>query len=156
MPIVPNLIERLILFRLNLGPGPVLDLFGGFAFRAAAVANRLGVFEALSGGSLTAAQLAGQIEADERGTTRLLEALDAVGYVKKKRDGRYAATAMTAKWLPRLAGGFRNSERAMVQPLEYLEESIRTGEPAFNSYERYAEMDQSWWRDHRTLLVAPP
>lgn len=153
MPIVPNFIERLIMFRLNMGPGPVLDLFGGFAFRAAAVANRLGVFEALSGGPLTAAQLAGQIEADERGTIRLLEALDAVGYVKKKRDGRYAATAMTAKWLPRLAGGLRASERALLQPLEYLEESIRTGEPAFNNYERYPE-DQSWWRDQQGAMIA--
>ena len=153
MPIVPNFIERLIMFRLNLGPGPVLDLFGGFAFRAAAVANRLGVFEALSGGPLTAAQLAGQIEADERGTTRLLEALDAVGYVKKKRDGRYAATAMTAKWLPRLAAGIRASERSLLQPLEYLEESIRTGEPSVNSYERYAE-DQSWWREQQDVMIA--
>ena len=153
MPIVPNFIERLIMFRLNLGPGPVLDLFGGFAFRAAAVANRLGVFEALSGGSLTAAQLAGQIEADERGTTRLLEALDAVGYVKKKRDGRYAATAMTAKWLPRLAAGIRASERNLLQPLEYLEESIRTGEPSVNSYERYAD-DQSWWREQQDVMIA--
>ena len=153
MPIVPNFIERLIMFRLNLGPGPVLDLFGGFAFRAAAVANRLGVFEALRDGPLTAAQLAGRIKADERGTTRLLEALDAVGYVKKKRDGRYAATAMTAKWLPRLAAGIRASERNLLQPLEYLEESIRTGEPSVNSYERYAE-DQSWWREQQDVMIA--
>jgi len=153
MPIVPSFIERLILFRLNLGPAPVLDLFGGFAFRAAAVANRLGVFEVLSRGPLTAVEVARQIEADERGTTRLLEALDAVGYVKKKRDGRYAATAMTAKWLPRLAGGLRASERALLQPLEYLEESIRTGEPSFVNYERYAEMDRSWWRDQQEMIA---
>src|SRR3990170_4205494 len=153
MPIVPNFIERLILFRLNLGPGLVLDLLGGFAFRAAAVANRLGVFEALSGGHLTAAQLARQIGADERGITRLLEALDAVGYVKKKGDGRYAATAMTAKWLPRLAAGLRASERNLLQPLEYLEESVRTGEPSVNSYERYAE-DQSWWREQQDVMIA--
>lgn len=153
MPITPNFIERLILFRLNLGPGVVLDLFSGFAFRAAAVANRLGVFEVLIKGPLTAVEVARQIEADERGTTRLLEALDAVGYVKKKGDGRYAATAMTAKWLPRLAGGFRNSERALLQPLEYLEESIRKGEPSFDNYERYPE-DQSWWQDQQDAMIA--
>lgn len=154
MPIIPNFMERLILFRLNLGPAPALDLYAALAFRAAAVAVRLGVFEALRGGPLTAAQLARQIEADERGTTRLLEALDAVGYVKKKRDGCYAATAMTAKWLPRLAGGFRMSERNLLQPLEYLEKSIRTGEPSFVSYERYAEMDRSWWRDQQDAMIA--
>src|SRR4030065_541700 len=92
MPIVPNLIERLILFRLNLGPGLVLDLFGGFAFRAAAVAARPGVFLA--------------------------------------------------------------PERTLLQPLEYLEESIRKGEPSFDNYERYAEMDRSWWRDQQDAMIA--
>src|SRR3972149_2482926 len=99
MPIVPNFIERMILLRLNLGPAPMLDFFGALAFRAVSVAVKLGVFTALSEGSVTAAQVARRIEADERGTTFLLDALDSLGYVKK-RNGRYTATAMTKKWAP--------------------------------------------------------
>jgi hypothetical protein len=103
MPIVPNVIERLV-FKLKLAPAPILDFLGAQAFRVFAAAHRLGVFDALAGGPATAAQVAHRIQADERGTTLLLQALEAVGYVKQK-NGSYAVTAMTARWLPVLGVG---------------------------------------------------
>ena len=143
MPIVPNFIERLILLQLNQGPGPMLDFLGAQAFRAACVAQRLGVFEALSDGPLAAVQVARQIEADERGTTLLLEALEALGYVKKK-DGRYDNTAMTAKWLPLLADGVGWFETELFERWRYLEECIRRGKPSTTIYEWLDERPGSW------------
>lgn len=133
MPLVPGPVERLVLLRLNRGPGPMLDFLGAQAFRAACVAVELGVFEALGGGPLTAAEIARRAKANERGTTLLLEALAALGYVKKK-DGRYGNTPMTAKWLLRasptsLAGGIPFLESMVFERWAHLGESIRRGKP---------------------------
>ena len=70
----------------------MLDFLGAQAFRTVCVAVKLGVFEALSAGPLTAGKAARRVAADERGTTLLLEALDSLGYVKKKNrpSGRCA------------------------------------------------------------------
>jgi len=134
MPILPNFIERLILLKLNQGPGLMLDFLGAQAFRTVCVAVKLGVFEALSGGALTAAETAHRVEASERGTTLLLDALEALGYVEKK-GGRYVNTPMTVKWLLRssptsLAGGIPFFESMVFDRWEHLDESIRRGRPA--------------------------
>ena len=55
MPVTPNLMERMILLKLNKGPGPMLDLLGGMAFKAVSVAIKLDVFEILNDGPLTTA-----------------------------------------------------------------------------------------------------
>jgi SAM-dependent methyltransferase len=134
MPVIPNLIERLMLLRLNQGPGLMLDFLGAQAFRAVCVAVKLGAFETLSGDGLTAAEAARRIEADERGTTLLLEALEALGYVEK-RHGRFVNTPMTVKWLLRespttLAGGIPFFESMVFDRWSHLDESIRLGKPA--------------------------
>uniref|UniRef100_UPI0019653886 hypothetical protein n=1 Tax=Nonomuraea lactucae TaxID=2249762 RepID=UPI0019653886 len=55
--------EDLRAFRhLNRNPGPMLDLIGAMAFRAAGTAQRLGVFDALAAGPLSAAGLAGKLD----------------------------------------------------------------------------------------------
>jgi hypothetical protein len=157
MPIIPNFIERLILLKLNQGPGPMLDYLGAQAFRAAIVAVKLGVFETLSGGSLTAAEIARQIRADERGTTLLLETLEALSYVSKK-DGHYANTAMTDKWLLRnsptsLAGGLSFFESTVFERWGYLEESIRQGKPPMTTYE-WCDQHPGGWRDFQAGMIA--
>jgi hypothetical protein len=134
MPIIPNFIERLTLLSLNQSPGLMLDFLGAQAFRAVCVAVKLGVFETLSGDGLTAAGAARQIEADERGTTLLLEALEALGYVDKK-DGHYVNTPMTIKWLlgnspTSLANGIPFFESMVFDRWAHLDESIRRGKPA--------------------------
>ena len=134
MPIMPNFIERLVLLKLNRGPGLMLDFLGAQAFRAVCVGVKLGVFEALSGGPSTAAEAARQIQASERGTALLLDALEALGYVKKQ-DGRYVNTPMTVKWLLRhsptsLAGGIPFFDSMVFDRWGHLDESIRRGKPA--------------------------
>lgn len=134
--------------RLNKAPGPVLDLLGAQAFRAGSVAVKLGVFESLGTGPLAAAEVAHIIKADERGTTLLLEALEALGYVERKK-GRYANTRMTAKWLLRnsptsLASGLPFFEGMVFDRWGHLEESIRRGKPAIYGYEWLEEHPGSW------------
>jgi hypothetical protein len=152
MPIVPNLLERLTLLRMNLAPGVLLDFLGAQAFRAACAAHRLGVFDALRGGPLTAVDVAARIEADERGTTVLLEALEALGYVRK-RNGHYANTAMTAKWLPVLGDGIRFFEATVRDEWAHLEESIRRGRPPITGYQ-WLDQDPGRWADFEAGMLA--
>src|SRR3990172_11459057 len=131
MPVIPNFIERMALFRLNLAPAVMLDFLGALAFRTVASAWRLGVFEALSARPLTVTELAHRIDADERGTAALLEALEALGYVKNGQ-GQYAATAMAAKWLPLMGDGIGFCEM-LVERFQDLEGSVRRGGPAIDA-----------------------
>jgi len=149
MPIIPNFIERLILLRLNQGPGLMLDFLGAQAFRAVCVAVKLGVFETLSDRPLTAAETARQIKADILGTAMLLEALEALGYVRK-RNGRYVDTPMTVKWLLRsspssLADGIPFFEN-LVERWGYLDESIRQGKPR-TTLREWLDQHPDRWRD---------
>lgn len=139
MPIVPNFTERLMLLKLNQAPGPMLDFLGAQAFRVLCVAGRLGVFEALRHGPLTAAEAAWQVGADEWGTRLLLEALVALGYVQREGDG-YTNTPMTVKWLLRnsptsLADGLSFFESMVFDRWQHLDESIRCGRPAVYGFE---------------------
>lgn len=60
MPVTPNLLERLVMHRLNKGPAPILDLFGAASFESVSLALELDLFAALAAvdGPLTAAELA--------------------------------------------------------------------------------------------------
>lgn len=151
MPIVPSFIERMILLRLNLGPAPLLDFFGALAFRAASVAVKLGVLRALGEGPMTAAQVARRIEADERGTTFLLDALDSLGYVHK-RNGRYTATPMTKKWAPLLAEGIPFAEAAAFEQWQHLEERVAGRKPPIHSYEAIER--EGSWREFQNGMLA--
>ncbi|HLG16187.1 MAG TPA: methyltransferase [Blastocatellia bacterium] len=157
MPVIPNIIERLVLLKLNQGPGLMLDLLGAQAFRAVCVAVKFGVFEIMTGGPLTAAEIACRIAADERGTTLLLEALEALGYVKKK-DRRYINTPMTVKWLLRssptnLAGGIPFFESMVFERWGNLYESIRRGKPAGPGNE-WLDQHPDGWRVYQEGMIA--
>lgn len=151
MPVTPNLLERLVLFRLNLAPAVMLDFLGALAFRTVTAARRLGVFEALSAGPLTAAKVARRIDADERGTTILLEALEALGYVESTH-GNYAATAMAAKWLPLLGDGIGFCEM-LAERFQDLDESVRRGGPAVDAREWLGQRPDGW-REFQAGMVA--
>jgi hypothetical protein len=130
----------------------MLDYLGAQAFRTAAAALRLGVLNAFSDGPLTAHEVATRIEADERGTALLLEALAAIGYVRKRGD-RYANTAMTAKWLPLLADGFPFMERSVIEDWDDLEGAVRRGGPQTTHYELRSQ-DTVWWRQFQRGMMA--
>jgi len=157
MPCVPSLIERLMLLTFNQGPGGMLDLLGAQAFRATCVAVKLGVFEALKGGRLSASETARKIGADEQGTTLLLEALDALGYVKKK-DNRFVNTPMTVKWLlldspTSLVHGLRFFESTVFERWGFLEESIRQGRPKM-CLQNWLDQQPDYWRTYQDGMMA--
>lgn len=98
MPIRPNFLERTVFYTLNQAPAMMLDLAGAIAYQAVSTAVRLGVFDALAERPMTAAELAQTLQAQPRGIEALLRALSTTGYVDF-RDGHYANSAMTRKWL---------------------------------------------------------
>ena len=57
MPLRLTAIERLIFHEGNLGPGPIVDLYGSFAAKGILVALRLGLFEALASKPLHSEEL---------------------------------------------------------------------------------------------------
>ncbi len=166
MPIRPNVVERLVLLRLNRGPAPMLDLFGAAAFESVSLALDLNRFEALAAaeGPLAAEALADRIDAHPEGTTVLCEFLVAEGYLATAGDG-YRLTGMTEKWLlddvrtnmgPWLA--FWNE---LVFPFweRELEPAVRTGEPSLSIYDWFDEEPGRWavaqagFRASASLLV---
>lgn len=151
MPTRPNALERLMLFRLNLGPTVMLDLLGGLGFRAACAAYRLGVFDVLRRGPATAAEVAHEIDADGRGVLLLLRALAGLGYVEERRD-RFCLSPMSAKWIPMWGDGLKFFERMAVEDWGHLEERIRNGPPTFREF--YEAFDDSSWRDFEAGMVA--
>ena len=127
MAIIPNLVERLV-FRFNVAPAFMLDYLGAQAFRANTVAFKLGVFAALSHGPRTAADLAREIDVDERGLTLLLDTLDALGYVSRKGSATYALTPAIGRWLETFSpDSVQFFERVVFDWWDHLGDSIRQG-----------------------------
>lgn len=149
MPLKPNALERLVLFRLNWGPAPVLDLFGAASFEAVALAFDLGLFEALETGSTTTADLAADLEVDADGLAPLLGYLEAQGYVV--RDGDVVRnTAMASRWLTDAhgtnVGPWFTFWRELAFPFweASLEQTVRRGAPDRTIYEWLDEQPGRW------------
>ncbi len=117
------------------GPPSFVDLIATAGYRAMAAALRLGVFAALTGGPLSAPDLAAKLGTDPRGTGLLAEALVAFGYLDRAEDG-YANTEPTRKWLS--DNGYSEVDRfwstVLFESWDGLEQSIRTGRPALDFY----------------------
>lgn len=149
MPVNPNALERLLWLRLNRAPAPLLDLFGAGGFRAATLADDLGVLQVLSSAPRTPADVARELDLDEHGLEVLLGFLDPLGYVSRSGDA-YEVSSMTRTWLapgdrtdigPWL--GFWNE---LVFPYwdEHLEAVVREGEPSRTIYEWFDDDPSRW------------
>ena len=143
MPLKLNEDEHQALFETHKGPAPMLDLLGAAALRMAAAAARLGVFEALAQGPLTADEVARRTGANPRGTGILLDALRAHGYVRPHANGdgqpRYENSESSARWL------LRDAQPSFADTLEFwdsllfelwpsLERSLLDGRPPTDWY----------------------
>jgi SAM-dependent methyltransferase len=140
MPLQPNWLERMLFFTLNAGPGPVMEIWSAVGYRMVLAAVRLGVFEGLAGGPLTAEALAKRLGTEAESTGMLLEALEALGYVRRAgAEGGYANTPMTAKWMvggkANFGAGFEFWGINLFKLMDDLEGTIRTGRQGLNLYE---------------------
>src|SRR5262249_4460718 len=108
---------------------------GGHAeARAIQAALKLGLFEALANGALEENALAAALRCDPRATGILASALTALGLLTKHRDGKFALTDASRRYLLRASieylGGMILFDGALWEVWGRLEDSIRSGEPA--------------------------
>jgi predicted O-methyltransferase YrrM len=131
--------------RFNVAPRPLLDTQMAFTLaRVIMVATKVGVFEALTGGSATAAAVAERCGTSRIGTEKLLFALAGAGYLRGDDSG-YALTPVSRKWL------LRESRHSIADKLlfqffewdllERAEDYVRTGEPV----EIHSMSDDEQW-----------
>lgn len=156
MPVQPNFLERAAFYTLNQAPGVMLDMAGALSYQALSTAVRLGVFEALDGQSLTPAELANALDAEERGIASLLLALEATGYVEADND-RFTNSTMTRKWL--IGSEAFNGQAILsfwddlnVHIWPHADEIIRTGQRPFPVYD-WIESDPQRNRSFQQTLV---
>lgn len=95
-------------------------------------AGRLGLFEALVDGPLTAAELAEKIHSSPRGTTTLVDFLVTIGYLEKQGEA-FANTASTRRWFTSAGQvdytpGLLWTHEAWAM-MGSLAETVRKGEP---------------------------
>ena len=97
--IIPeNTLERVAL-AAGAVPRPLFDTHLAMMLaRTIMAATKLGVFEALASGPLTAHKVAAQCGTDPRATEKLLTALAGVGYVRADQ-AQYALAPVARKWL---------------------------------------------------------
>src|SRR6185295_14202897 len=127
-----NPVERIVM-ALGLSPQPLLETHIAMLLaRAVMEGSRLGVFEALAEGPLTAAEIAERCGGHPRATRKLLDALAGCEYLGYA-DGRYSLTPMARKWL--LPDSPQSLHDKML--LQFVEwdfiahtgEYVRTGKP---------------------------
>jgi 2-polyprenyl-3-methyl-5-hydroxy-6-metoxy-1,4-benzoquinol methylase len=139
MPIQPNLLERTAFYALNAAPAPMLDLAGMLAYQALSTAVRLDIFNCLANKPASPAELSAILGTDEPGLQRLLQALEAIGYVEEQ-NGRYHNSSMTKKWF--LNGNQIDMKAAVTTWDTFVHDLwpnsaqiIRSGQRPFNFYE---------------------
>jgi hypothetical protein len=151
--------EEALAFAEGLAPAAHLDFLGAVAFRTAGAAVRLGVFNALVDGPLTASALARRIGTDPHATELLLSTLAGFEYVVAEPAPAgtvYGNSPATAAWLVSEAPNsyavvlsfWLASLFELWQPLE---ESIRSGRPAVDFY-RWLEDRPATLRQFQLML----
>ena len=159
MPLTMNPLEKLYMLGFNAGPGPMLDVMGGFSFYAVSAAVRLGLFDGLEDGARTPVELAQSLGCSEKGLTVLLEVLLPLGYVRKKGD-TYRNSAMTAKWLTQnsslnIGDAFQYYHDTMAELWPHLDISVKKGSPHIHFYEWLGDNPHAA-RSFQQRLTEPP
>ncbi len=127
-----NGIERLLL-ALGIPPVTLMDTHMAFMrARSIMVGTKLGLFDALSAGPLTADVVASRCSTSAIATEKLLNALVGSGYLRF-RDGHYALSSIARKWvLSDSPTSIR--DKVLFEFLEWafvaqMEDYVRTGQP---------------------------
>jgi len=142
-----------ILDRLGILPSPLIVAFWGMeSSRALIAAVDLGLFDALSAGPRTAADVADELGLDDVGVEAILNALNGFGYLRR-RDGRYSLRRSARRWL------LRGARFSLARPfglfgvlwgeLDDMEERVRTG--GARDF-HHAGRDAAFWRKYEIGL----
>ena len=140
--------------RTNLPPWPILHTqFAYTLARVVMAATRLGVFDALDDEPLAAAEVARRCSTDAGATEKLLFALAGAGYVEA-RDGGYALTARSRKWLRRDSPD-SVADKLLLQFIEWewmerSEDYVRSGRP----FELHETLTADEWRIYQRGMRA--
>ncbi|MGZ3581709.1 MAG: methyltransferase [Ktedonobacterales bacterium] len=117
----------------GVAPTPLLDTMVAMLLsRSIRVATKLGIFEALAGGALTADEVAARCACHPTATEKLLSALAGAKYVRFK-DGRFTLAPVARRWL--LKDSPTSLHDAIVMQdldtrfMEHAEEYVRSGQP---------------------------
>ncbi|HYN88606.1 MAG TPA: methyltransferase [Ardenticatenaceae bacterium] len=130
--IAQNVLERLVL-AAGLIPTPLIDTHIAMLLaRTVMSATKLGIFEALAEGPLTAGEVAARCDTHPAATGKLLDALVGVGYVQALGE-RYDLAPLARKWL--LQASPRSLYPKMLlqfvewEWIEHSDEFVRSGTP---------------------------
>ncbi|WP_437081268.1 methyltransferase [Streptomyces sp. enrichment culture] len=112
--------------------------FGGLAAQALRAAVRLHIVELLGSGPRRACDVAAAAEAEHQPVTRLLRALTGLGLLEEPTPDTFSATPAGALLHPdhphSLASFVRVfTDPAIVRAWEHLDDSVRTGDAAFDT-----------------------
>ena len=149
MPIIPNILERFLLLKLNQAPSALIDVFSPAGLRAVILASDIGVFDALENRPMTVDDLAERTSTDSQGLRHLLGVLEPFGYLRSKR-GHYSNTRQTSKWLLNSSPAHFVDFLRWWQELVYkfwdanFEMAIREGAPRENLYEWISTQPNGW------------
>jgi SAM-dependent methyltransferase len=129
--IADNPVERIGLAS-GLIPTPMLEPYGAAFGRALMVATKIGIFDALADGPLTASLVSERCGLDGRAAEKLLNLLVGMRHLRRSDDGAYRLTRGARKWL--LSGQSSVRDMVLMKFLEWewvegLEAFVRTGEP---------------------------
>ena len=124
----------------------MLDVYMPMMKSAAIIsAGRLGVFDALADGPLSANELADKIASSRQGTTKLADFLVTLAYLEKQGDN-FANTASTQRWFTRhgqvdYTPGLLWTHEAWPM-MGDLAEAVRTGSPKSTLWDAMLEKPQ--------------
>jgi SAM-dependent methyltransferase len=157
LTVAPEGVLERVAMALGAAPVPLMDTHVSFIrARAIMVATRLGLFDALMTGPLSAADLADRCGADRTATEKLLNALVGCQYLRRD-NARYQLSPRARKWMVRDS---RTSlrDKILFEFIEWgfverLEHYIRTGEP-LELHRAISEQDWGFYQRAMRALAA--
>lgn len=114
-------------------PAPMLEPYGAGFGRTLMVATRVGIFDALADGPLTAVAVADRCDIDSRAAEKVMNLLVGMRYLRRSKGGPYRLTRLARTWL--LEDGARSVRDAVLMKflewkwIDELEGFVRTGRP---------------------------
>lgn len=151
---IPESVAERLAVAAGVAPIPLYDTFiSVFLARTVMVATKVGAFEALAKGPLTAEDVARRCDSDPRAVARLLDALTGTGYVTR-RKGRYGLGRLARTWL--LQDSPRSlRDKVLFQFVEWrfveqYEDYVRTG----HTVHMHDQMSQADWKLYQQAMYS--